>query len=49
MPFARAVFMMFMVSEVHPLDDGNGRVACVMMNAELSANGEQRVIIPKFD
>jgi hypothetical protein len=44
--FARAVFMMFMISEVHPFADGNGRVARVMMNAELVAAGEERIIIP---
>jgi Fic family protein len=35
-----------MVSEVHPFTDGNGRIARVMMNAELAANNEQRIIIP---
>jgi hypothetical protein len=45
-PFARAVFMMFLVAEVHPFDDGNGRVARIMMNAELHARDEHRVIIP---
>jgi hypothetical protein len=45
-PFARAVFMMFLVAEVHPFADGNGRVARVMMNAELIAGGQQRIIIP---
>jgi len=45
-PFARAVFMMFMVSEVHPFADGNGRVARIMMNAELGAADEERIIIP---
>jgi fido (protein-threonine AMPylation protein) len=44
--FSKAVFMMFMVSEVHPFTDGNGRIARVMMNAELVANNEQRIIIP---
>ena len=44
--FARAVFMMFLVSEVHPFADGNGRAARVMMNAELVSAGEQRIIIP---
>jgi hypothetical protein len=44
--FARAAFMMFLVSEVHPFADGNGRVARIMMNAELVAAGEERVIIP---
>jgi hypothetical protein len=45
-PFQRAVFMTFLVSEVHPFADGNGRVARVMMNAELVAAGEERIIIP---
>lgn len=45
-PFQRAVFMMFLVSEVHPFSDGNGRIARVMMNVELVAAGEQRIIIP---
>lgn len=45
-PFQRAVFMMIIVSEVHPFSDGNGRVARVMMNVELVAGGEERIIIP---
>lgn len=45
-PFARATFMKFLVSEVHPFVDGNGRIARIMMNAELFAAGEERVIIP---
>lgn len=43
---ARAIFVMFFVSEVHPFVDGNGRIARVFMNAELSAAGQQRIIIP---
>lgn len=45
-PFARAIFMMFMTSEIHPFLDGNGRIARVMMNAELSKAGESKIIIP---
>ncbi|MCB9012254.1 MAG: Fic family protein [Actinobacteria bacterium] len=45
-PFARAVFMMFMVSEVHPFEDGNGRTARAMMNAELWSAGQSPVLIP---
>ena len=45
-PFARALFMMFLVAEVHPFMDGNGRMARVMMNAELIAGSETRIIIP---
>jgi len=46
-PFARAVFQMFLVSEVHPFDDGNGRIARVMMNAELVTASETRIIVPQ--
>ncbi len=45
-PFARGVFMMFLISEVHPFVDGNGRIARIMMNAELVAAGAERIIIP---
>lgn len=45
-PFHRAVFMMFLVAEVHPFADGNGRIARIMMNAELVAESEQRIIVP---
>ena len=43
--FARALFMIFMISEVHPFDDGNGRLARLMMNAELVSAGQYRIII----
>lgn len=45
-PFARAVYMMFLVSEVHPFADGNGRIARIMTNAELVAAGEERILVP---
>jgi hypothetical protein len=44
--FARAVYVMFLVSEAHPFADGNGRIARVMMNAELVAAKEERILIP---
>jgi len=47
-PFARAVYMMFLVSEVHPFADGNGRIARIMMNAEFVAAGEERIVIPRI-
>ncbi|NZA25399.1 Fic family protein [Luteimonas sp. SJ-92] len=43
---ARAIFMQVAVSEVHPFDDGNGRLSRAMMNAELTAANECRTIIP---
>lgn len=45
-PFARAVFMMFLVAETHPFDDGNGRLARAMMNAELISGRQRRILIP---
>ena len=45
-PAQRAFFATFLVAEVHPFADGNGRTARVMMNAELHAGGEMRVIVP---
>lgn len=45
-PIARALYIMFLVSEVHPFNDGNGRIARVMMNAELVAHGCTKLIIP---
>lgn len=43
---ARALYAMFVVSEVHPFNDGNGRLARLVMNAELSAAGQCRIIVP---
>lgn len=45
-PFTRAAFMMFLVSDVHPFADGNGRIARIMTNAELIAESQHRIIIP---
>lgn len=43
---ARALLAMFLVAEVHPFTDGNGRLARLVMNAELSVMGACRIIIP---
>ena len=43
---SRATYYAFLVSEVHPFDDGNGRLSRLLMNAELSRVGLCRVIIP---
>jgi hypothetical protein len=43
---ARAIFIMFLTAEVHPFLDGNGRIARIMMNAELVHAHQSRIIIP---
>jgi Fic/DOC family len=44
--FERAVYVMFLISEAHPFDDGNGRLARVTMNTELVAGMRSRIIVP---
>ena len=45
-PLAKSIFIMFLVSEVHPFTDGNGRISRIMGNAELFKNGQSRIIVP---
>jgi len=45
-PFARAIFILFVTSEVHPFADGNGRLSRIMMNAELSSAGQVKIMVP---
>ncbi len=43
---ARAIYMTFLLSEVHPFRDGNGRIARIFMNAELFSGGLSTILIP---
>ena len=45
-PANRAALAMFVVAEVHPFTDGNGRTSRLAMNLFLSAAGLTRIIIP---
>lgn len=45
-PFAKALFILFMISEIHPFKDGNGRFSRIMMNAELVHADQSKIIIP---
>jgi Fic family protein len=45
-PLQRAVAVMLLVTEAHPFDDGNGRIARLFANAELAVAGQVRIIIP---
>jgi hypothetical protein len=44
--FARAVFMHFVITQVHPFDDGNGRLARLFLSAELVSAEESKIVIP---
>jgi hypothetical protein len=45
-PEAKAALAMFVIAEVHPFGDGNGRTARLAMNLALSAAGLTRIIVP---
>lgn len=45
-PANRAALATFVVAEVHPFTDGNGRTARLALNLFLSAAGLTRIIIP---
>jgi fido (protein-threonine AMPylation protein) len=45
-PENRAALAMFVVAEVHPFTDGNGRTARLAMNLFLTEAGLTRVIVP---
>ena len=45
-PTARALYVLFLIAEVHPFNDGNGRISRLGMNAELEAAGQARLILP---
>lgn len=42
----RGIFLSVLVSEVHLFRDGNGRLARLMMNAELVSGGLRRILVP---
>ncbi len=45
----RAIYAAFLVSEVHPFVDGNGRTSRLVLNTELTKRGLQRIILPNVN
>ena len=45
-PIARGIFLCFVVSEVHPFTDGNGRTCRIILNRELLSEGIYSILIP---
>lgn len=45
-PFAKGIYLLFLLSEVNPFMEGNGVLARIMMNAELSSKNLSKMMIP---
>ncbi len=45
-PFARGLFLHCLIAEVHPFDDGNGRMSRLHFTSELLRGEQAHVIIP---
>ncbi|OYZ01673.1 MAG: hypothetical protein B7Y37_05815 [Sphingobacteriia bacterium 28-36-52] len=45
-PFAKSVYLLLMLTEINPFAEGNGTLARLMMNAELSAKNLTKIMIP---
>jgi hypothetical protein len=45
-PFQRGVFVHYMMAEIHPFDDGNGRISRILMSRELMSSGLSRIVVP---
>ena len=45
-PMARAIFVHFLIAEIHPFADGNGRISRVLMTTELVRGNLARIVIP---
>lgn len=45
-PLGKAIYFKVVLSEVHPFEDGNGRISRVLMNNFLSQDNSMRIIIP---
>jgi len=45
-PIHKAIFIHLLIAEIHPFDDGNGRISRIFMNNELSKVNALHIVIP---
>lgn len=45
-PLRRALLLHYMMAEIHPFNDGNGRISRILMTRELVSAGLSRIVIP---
>jgi Fic family protein len=45
-PLSRSILAHFLVSDVHPFNDGNGRLSRIFMSRELISHGLSHVVVP---
>lgn len=45
-PLKQSIYLMFLIAEVHPFNDGNGRIARLFMNTILFSRGLEKIIVP---
>ncbi len=45
-PLARAIFVHFLIADIHPFTDGNGRISRILMASELIRGNLARIVIP---
>ena len=45
-PFARAVLTHFLISDIHPFNDGNGRISRLSMSREMISHGLCHIVVP---
>jgi len=45
-PFHRSLFLHYMMAEIHPFNDGNGRISRILMTRELLSANLSRIVVP---
>lgn len=45
-PLKQSLYLMFLIAEVHPFNDGNGRIARLFMNSILFSHNLEKIVVP---